>query len=104
MDLNRLKQLAGIQILIESKSKKESFGNVELTKFNSSEDFENAFAEVGKLIEKAQEILDSEAMKNWMRDSRENYSIDTNDYDKSLKALKEASKTLDDLYDKLSEA
>lgn len=107
MKLNRLQTLAGIPLteekLVEAKTKEQKLDAVELSKYESSEDFENGFSTANQGAKIALQILDSAGFKGWMKASKDNYGWSDESYKKTLEAARDLVKAMDKLYDELEE-
>lgn len=102
MELSRIAHLAGVQ-LTEAQTKLVKLDPVEKTKYDTSEDFENAFSSMSEANKHAFEVLTSPAFKAWMRDSASNYSFNMSEYTQLVELAKKFNKEVAALYDTLSE-
>jgi hypothetical protein len=103
MDLNRLQKLAGLP-LTEAKSKEVKLPEVELTHFDDSSDFEDAFDAAEAAVKQAVKIMESKAMDEWMNQTQANFkNFKIASYTKALESLKNAEDQLNHLYTKLTD-
>lgn len=119
MELNRLQKLAGLPLteavkpveapaaeveqLDEAKSKLIKLEPVETQQFKGSDEFESAFSNASVAVEHAVAVLNSLAMKHWMRESVSNYGFKMNTYTTTVQAADKLKEKMDALYDALSE-
>lgn len=117
MELNRLQKLAGLPLtesvkpapaaeveqLEEAKTKVIKLDAVETQEFKGSDQFESAFSNTSVAVAHAIAVLESQAMKHWMRESVSNYGFKMNTYTTTVQAAEKLKEKMDAMYDALSE-
>lgn len=105
MDLNRIRQLAGMEMLVEAKTKEVNLAPIEKSgEYDSSEDFEAAYSNISMAAKHIVEVMKSPAFKDWMEQTADNFSkFDlAADYKKPLATAEELKQQLEQLYEALS--
>lgn len=75
-----------------------------MREFDSSEDFESMFSDISQAVAYAKAALESEAFKDWMESSANNFDFSISRYEDVLKHVTESVRTLNRLYAELEDA
>lgn len=75
-----------------------------MREFDSSADFESMFSDISQAVAYAKAALESEAFKDWMESSANNFDFSISRYEDVLKHVAEAMRTLDRMYAELEDA
>jgi len=103
MDLNRIRQLAGVEMLAEQ-IKVPKLTPVEDNEYGDSSEFEHAYSNLVDAVSYVVLVLKSKALNKWMKETEQNFSFDFQEYSSVVSDAEALQKSIGELYDKLVKA